>query len=40
MLTQQFGYSVFTMLAYSPTLEKVVRIYSTRPEAKKASSKG
>lgn len=32
ILAQQFGYSLFTILTYSPDLDKVVRIHSTRPE--------
>lgn len=32
VLEQQFGYSLFTILTYSPTLDKVVRIHSTRPD--------
>nr|KAK5444627.1 hypothetical protein LTR18_004331 [Exophiala xenobiotica] len=30
VLAQQFGYSLFTILTYSPNLDKVVRIHSTR----------
>ncbi len=32
VLAQQFGYSLFTILTYSPTLDNVVRIHSTRAD--------
>ncbi|KAL6249304.1 hypothetical protein RBB50_003157 [Rhinocladiella similis] len=32
LLAQQFGHSLFTILTYSPALDRVVRVYSTRPD--------